>query len=143
MDISKISDPLLLDYLCHGRAVFPYLCNDNDNGALMLECLTPLRQVVSPYPFKQEYVVVRLFAAVADAPLTVLQMALVRDCLLGADRERLKDACARPCWAVARDEYYAGHSYISAGQCGTAPSWKLQSGGSTGQMYNFPSLRCW
>ena len=134
VDISKISDPLLLDYLCHGRAVFPYLCNDNDNGALMLECLTPLRQVVSPYPFKQEYVVVRLFAAVADAPLTVLQMALVRDCLLGADRERLKDACARPCWAVARDEYYAGHSYISAGQCSTAPSWKLQSGGSTGQM---------
>ena len=54
-DISKIADPQLLDFLCHGRAVFPYPCNDNNT--LMVECLASLRTVVSPYPFKQEYMV--------------------------------------------------------------------------------------
>ena len=102
-DISKIADPQLLDSLCHGRAVFPYPCNDNNT--VMVECLTSLRTVVSPYPFKQEYMVARLFAVDGATPLTVLQMALVRDCLIGADRERLRDACARPCWTVAQDEY--------------------------------------
>ncbi len=66
----------------------------------------------------------RLFAAADDAPLTLLQMTLV-NCRIGADRERLK--YARPCWTVARDEYYAGHSFTSSGQCGTASSWKLQA----------------
>jgi hypothetical protein len=45
VDISRISDPLLLDYLCQGRAVFPYSCNTDDT--FLVECLTPLRKVVS------------------------------------------------------------------------------------------------
>ena len=130
--ISKISDPQLLAYLCHGRAVFPYPCNDNDT--LMVECLMPLRTVVSPYPFKQEYMIARLFAVDDTTPLTILQMALVRDCLIGADRERLKDACARPSWTVAQDEFYAGHYFTGSRECGTAPSWKLQAANSTGQL---------
>mmetsp|Transcript_55124 Transcript_55124/g.115349 ORF Transcript_55124/g.115349 Transcript_55124/m.115349 type:complete len:484 (-) Transcript_55124:655-2106(-) len=132
VDISNISDALLLDYLCHGRAVFPYSCNDNNT--VMVECLTSLRKVVSPYPFKQEYIVARLFAADEAAPLTVLHMALVRDCLVGADRERLKDACTRPRWTVAREDYYAGHYLTALGESGAAPGWKLQAGGPAGQM---------
>ena len=110
VDISNISDPLRLDYLCHGQAFFHYSCNDND--AFIVECLlvTPLREVVSPHPFKQEYL---RFAADDATPLTVLHMALVRNCLIGADRERLKDTCTRPRWTVARDEYYAGHYFIA------------------------------
>ena len=130
--ISKISDPQLLTYLCHGRAVFPYPRNDNDT--LMVECLMPLRTVVSPYPFKQEYMIARQLAVDDTAPLTVLQVALVRDCLIGADRERLRDACARPCWTVAQDEFYAGHYFTGSREGGTAPSWKLQPTDSSGQL---------
>ena len=60
-------------------------------------------------------------------------MALVRDSLVGADRERLKDACTRPRWTVTRDEYYDGHHFTASGEGGTAPSWKLQAGGPSGQ----------
>jgi hypothetical protein len=139
-DISKIADPQLLDSLCHGRAVFPYPCNDNNT--LMVECLASLRTVVSPYPFEQEYMVARLFAVDDATPLTVLQMALVRDCLIGADRERLRDACARPCWTVAQDEYYAGHHFTESCECGTAPGWKLQPASSTGQLEITGLVRC-
>ena len=130
-DISHISDPLLLDHLCHGRAIFPYSSNDTDT--IMVECLTSLRRVVSPYPFKQEYLIARKFDADDATPLTVLHMALVRDCLIGADRERLKDACTRPRWTVAHDEYYAGHHLTAFGESGTAPGWKLQARGPAGQ----------
>ena len=58
VDISRISDPLLLDYLCQVRAVFPYSCNDDDT--FLVECLMSLRKVVSPYPFKQEYLIAGL-----------------------------------------------------------------------------------
>lgn len=131
MDLSNVSDPLLLDYLCDGRTVFPCPCNDNDT--FMVECLTSLRKVVSPYPFKQEYLIARLFDVEDTTPLTVLHMALVRDCLIGAGCERLKDACTRPRWTVAREEYYAGHYVPTPGECGTAPAWKLQAGGPAGQ----------
>ena len=60
-------------------------------------------------------------------------MALVRDCPIGADRERLKDACIRPLWTVARDEYYAGHHFTASGESDAAPGWKLQAGAPTGQ----------
>ena len=130
-DISRISDPRLLDYLCHCRAVFPYSCNDNDT--FLVECLTSLRKVVSPYPFQQEYLIARRFATNDATPLTVLHMALVRDSLIGADRERLKDACTRPRWTVACDEYYTGHHFTAPGESGAAPSWTLQSGGPSGQ----------
>jgi ribonuclease HI len=130
--VSKISDQQLLAYLCHGRAVLPYPCNNNDT--LMVECLMPLRTIVSPYPFKQEYMIARLLAEEDTTPLTVLQVALVRDCLIGADRERLRDACARPCWTVAQDEFYAGHYFTCSRECGAAPSWKLQPTDSSGQL---------
>jgi hypothetical protein len=132
MDISNISDPLLLDYLCHGRAVFPYSCNNNNT--FMVECLTSLRRVVSPYPFQLEYLIARRFAADDATPLTMLHMVLVRYCFNGANCERLKDVCTRPCWTVARDEYYAGHSFTAFDERGAAPGWKLQTGGPAGQM---------
>jgi hypothetical protein len=63
-----------------------------------------------------------------DAPLTAMQMALVRDHLTGPDRERLKDAQTardggtRPRRAAARlgDGHYAGGRYggSNRGQCG-------------------------
>ena len=132
MDISRISDPLLLDYLCRSRAIFPYFCNDNDT--FLVECLTSLRKVVFPYPYKQEYLIARRFDADDATPLSVLRMALVRDSLVGADRESLKDACTRPHWTVARDEYYEGHHFTGSGEGSTTPGWKLQAGGPSGQM---------
>ena len=61
-------------------------------------------------------------------------MALVRDSLIGVDRESLKDACTRPHWTVAHDDYYAGHHFTSSGGSGAAPGWKLLAGGPCGQM---------
>jgi hypothetical protein len=82
-DISSISNQQLLEYLCKNRPVFYY--PRNDDYILLDECLIPLRAVVNPYLFSQEYVAVRLFDD-EDAPLTVMHMALIRDCLMGADR---------------------------------------------------------
>ena len=124
VDISRISDPLLLDYLCQGRAVFPYSCNDDDT--FLVECLMSLRRIVSPYPFQQEYLIARRFAADDTDPLTVLHMALVRDSLIGADRERLKHACTRPHWTVAHGEYYAGYHFTVPGESDAAPGWKFK-----------------
>jgi ribonuclease HI len=137
VDISSLSDPVLLDFLCGVRAVFPFSRNGTDT--LLIECLMSLRRVVSPYPFKQEYLLARSFTAGDSTPLTVLQVALVRDCLLGADRERLREACARPCWTVTRDEYYAGPFLSVSNKSGAAPIWQLQTRGSTGQM-KLPNL---
>ena len=120
-----------MEHLCQGRAVFPYPRNDDDT--LLVECLMPLRTVVTPYPFKQEYIIARLIAD-EDAPVTVMQMALVRDCLTGNGSERLQDACSRPCWTVASDEFYAGHSFTSSSESCTAPGWKLQAGDPAGQL---------
>ena len=83
--ISTVSDAVLIDHLCSWRAVFPYQCCEDDVS--MVECLTPLRRVVNPYPFKQEYVITRSLSDVS-APMTVMQMALVRDCLTGNGVER-------------------------------------------------------
>ena len=94
VDISSSSNQQLLGYLCESRAIFSYPRSDND--ILLVECLIPLRAVVNPYLVSQEYVVVRLFDA-EDAPLTVMHVAMIRDCLMGADRESLKNACSRPC----------------------------------------------
>jgi hypothetical protein len=38
-----------------------------------------------------------------SAPLAVMHIALIRDCLRGADHERLRIACSRPNWTVASD----------------------------------------
>ncbi len=49
---------------------------------LLVECLMPLRKVVNPYPSILDFIVVRLVES-EDAPINVMQMALVRDCLTG------------------------------------------------------------
>jgi hypothetical protein len=80
-------------YLCQTRSVFPFQRNDTQ-----VECLLPLRAVSSSRSHL-EYIIVRSLAD-ENAPLTVMRAALVRDCLRGADRERLDAACGRPCWRV-------------------------------------------
>ncbi len=61
MDISNISDLHLADHLCQGRAIFPYSRSDDDT--LLVECLTLLRRVVTPYQSKLDFIVVRLVAS--------------------------------------------------------------------------------
>jgi hypothetical protein len=56
VDISAITDQQLVEYLCQHRAVFP--CPRSDEDILSIECLVPLRAVVHPYLYSQEYVVV-------------------------------------------------------------------------------------
>jgi hypothetical protein len=68
-------------------------------------CLVPLRQVVAPYELDQEYTVVLLTTGYEE-PLTAMRMALVRDCLLGADQGRLRDASSQPHWVVADENFY-------------------------------------
>ena len=130
VNISDLSDLQLADHLCQWRAVFPFQCCDDD--VTMVECLVPLRKVANPYPFKQEYIIIRPLSGDA-APLSTMQMALVRDCLMGNGRDSLQDACSRPNWTVTRSEYYTGHCFLDSGTS-EAPGWKLQAGCSTGQM---------
>ena len=99
----------------------------------MVECLAPLRRIVNPYPFKQEYIIIRSLSD-ESAPMTVMQMALVRDCLTGDGREELRDACSRPCWTVTKSEYYAGHFVLDPGETTAAPNWRMQVGDKSGQM---------
>ena len=66
--------------------------------------------------------------------MTVMQMALVRDCLAGTGREELRAACSRPCWTVTKSEYYAGYFVLDSGESSAAPSWKMQVGNKSGQM---------
>ncbi len=56
-------------------------------------------------------------------------MSLVRDSLIDADRERLKDAYIRPRWIVARGECYAGYHFTASGESRAAPGSKMQAGG--------------
>ena len=124
MNISDLSDLQLAGHLCQWRAVFPYQCCDDD--VIMVECLVPLRKVATPYPFKLEYIIIQPLSGDA-APLSTMQMALVRDCLMGNGRDSLQDACSRPNWTVTRSEYYAGHCFPDS-DTSEAPSWKLQVG---------------
>ncbi len=122
LDISVIPDQQLVDYLCRTRAVFPFPKSDDDFP--LVECLLPLRTVFH-YRSQLEYVIVRSFSDY-EAPLTVMQTALVRDCLTGAD---LDVACSRPCWRVTTNDYYAGHCFNK--QDVSKPlSWNLQPGNS-------------
>ncbi len=130
VDISGISDQQLLEHLCQNRAFFSHQRNDDD--ILLVECFVPLGEVVHPYRFRrrfsQEYAVVCLLADEdSDAPLTMMHMALIRGCLMGADWERLRVACSRPCWTVASDEIYAGHCFTSSGKSSPTPIWRLDT----------------
>jgi hypothetical protein len=94
--ISSISDQQLVMYMCRSRPVLPIRCALDSN--ITVECLVPLRQDMVPwypYPFQQEYIIVR---SVTDysASLAASQLALVRGCSLDSNRELLRDACSRP-----------------------------------------------
>jgi hypothetical protein len=130
VDISTISDQQLLEYLCQTRAVFSYPRNNED--ILSVECLVPLRAVMHPYIFSQEYALVCLFGD-DSAPLAVMHIALIRDCLRGADHERLRITCSRPSWTVAGDEFYAGHCFTNSGESSPTPIWRLHTNHSTTQ----------
>ncbi len=132
VDISTgtISDQQLLEYLCQTLAVFSYPRNNED--ILSVECLVPLRAVMDPYIFSQEYAVVCLFGD-DSAPLAVMHIALIRDCLRGVDHERLRIACSRPSWTVASDEFYAGLCFTNSGESSSIPIWRLYTNHSTTQ----------
>jgi len=126
--ISGVSDLQLADTLCQQRAVFPIQIDYHDTR--MVECLAVLRRLMDPYPLPLEYVVVRWVESV-DAPLSVMHMALVRDCLLGVGRENVHEACSRPQWTVSTLDFYAG-CYFPGGTM--RPGWTMLGGGGDGQM---------
>ena len=105
----------------------------NTSDTVLVECLAPLRQVVQGCNPIAEYVIVRKLDD-DEAPLTVLHIALVRDCLLGSGCENLLEACRRPQWVVSRADYYAGCFFPEDVGMGTVPEWRLQSGGRDGQL---------
>ena len=130
--IATIPDGQLAKHLCKKRAIFslPY----TTTGSHTVECLLPLRQVASPYPYREEYVITRWTTNNA-VPLTVLQIALVRDCLLEAGCGMLHDACSRPPWTVRPEDRHTGYSFLGGNKLGTQHStWKLNADGSGGQM---------
>ena len=74
--VSAVPDTVLADNLCKSRAIIPL--PPSANHSVMVECLTPLRQVFTECPPPAEYVIVRMLDD-DEAPLTALHMALVRD----------------------------------------------------------------
>ena len=89
---------------------------------------------MTPYMMLQAYVIV---GTVSDSclPLAVLQMALIRDCLVDNDRERLRDACSRSTWMVSREDWYAGHFLPNSSTGAQIPrNWKLKEATGQGQL---------
>ena len=112
------------------------------DSAVSIECLVSLRAVMTPYMMLQEYVIV---GTVSDScsPLAVLQMALIRDCLLDNDRERLRDACSRSPWMVSREDWYAGHFLPNSSMGAPIPrNWRLQEEAGQGQLKLGNIARC-
>ena len=98
--IDHTSDEDLVQHLCRTRAVFPF----SMDGRIFreVECLLPLASVV-PAAQAGASIVVGIFQAElsqSPTPIAVMTMALLRDSLLAAGLERLRDACCRPCWRV-------------------------------------------
>jgi hypothetical protein len=54
--VSALSDGQLATYLCQRRAVLPLQCSND--STVSIECLVPLRAVLTPYTMLQDYVVV-------------------------------------------------------------------------------------
>jgi len=129
--ISDIPDRQLVAHLCNKRAIFslPHTATGNHT----VECLLPLRKVISPYPFREELTIARSTTDDA-APLTVLQTALVRDCLLEDGSETLHEACNRHPWIVRPADRFAGHFFPSGIKLDALhPAWKLNTANSDGQ----------
>jgi hypothetical protein len=98
--IDHISDEDLARHLCQTRAIFPFTVA----GRIVrdVECLLPLASV-APAAQAEASIVVSIFQvgqSQSPTPLAVMTMALVRDTLLAAGLERLRDACCRPPWRV-------------------------------------------
>ena len=98
--IQRTSDEELARHLCQTRAVFPFTAD----GMITrdVECLLPLASVM-PSAQAGASIVVSIFQAEQShtpTPLAVMTMALVRDTLLAAGLERLREACSRPRWTV-------------------------------------------
>ena len=112
------------------------------DSAVSIECLVSLRAVMTPYMMLQEYVIV-CKASDNCSPLAVLQTALISDCLLDSDRERLRDACSRSPWMVSMEDWYAGHflqnSFIGAP---IPRNWRLQEEAGQGQLKLGNIARC-
>ncbi len=131
-NISFISDQQLATHLCQCRAVFPLQISADI--APLVECLVPLRRVVQLYSLSQEYLIVRSCSD-TNAPLTALPLALVRDTLLGCDRDTLCGACSRPRWVVSTEDWYAGYTFPQSPASSQIPStWQLQDTGDRGQL---------
>ena len=138
--ISDLSDWQLATYLCQRRAILSLQCTAD--SAVSIECLVSLRAVMTPYMMLQEYVIV---GTVSDSclPLAVLQMALIRDCLVDNDRERLRDACSRSPWMVSREDWYAGRFLPNSSTGALLPrNWKLKEAAGQGQLKLGNIARC-
>ena len=98
--IQRTSDEELARHLCQTRAVFPFTVDGTTTRDV--ECLLPLASV-APTAQAEASIVVSIFQVELShtpTPLAVLTMALVRDTLLAAGLEQLRDACRRPRWTV-------------------------------------------
>jgi ribonuclease HI len=126
--LKSIPDEQLAEFLCQKRAIFslPYTATDSYG----VECLLPLRRAASPYLYREEFIIARLTTN-ETAPLTVLPLALVRDCLLGSGCDTLHEACTRPPWRVSQLDRFAGYSFPSGNN--TLLTWHLSEGGVDGQ----------
>ncbi len=70
-----------------------------------------------------------------NAPLAALPLALVRDSLLGCDRDTLRGACSRPHWVVTAEDWYAGYTFPRSPAASQIPvTWQLQEAGNCGQL---------
>ena len=100
LSIQGTSDEQLARYLCQTRAVFPFTADGT--VTCDVECLLPLASVAPTAQAEASIVVSTFQAELSHAPaqLAVMTMALVRDTLLAAGVERLRDACCRPRWTV-------------------------------------------
>ncbi len=84
--VSALSDRQLVMYLCQRRAVLSLQCTND--SAVSIECLVPLRTVMTPYTMLQDNVIV-CKASDSYSPFPVLQLARAstHDCLLDNDCE--------------------------------------------------------
>ncbi len=98
--IQGTSDEELARHLCQARAIFSFTADGTITREV--ESLLPLASV-APTAQAEASIVVSTFQAELSrtpTPLAVMTMALVRDTLLAAGLERLRDACCRPRWTV-------------------------------------------
>ena len=90
MPIAKIPDDQLTEHTCRKRSIFhlPYTAT----GSRTVKCLLPLRQVTSPYPFREEYIIAGSTAD-DEAPVTVRRLRWSEH---GDGCDMLHEACNRP-----------------------------------------------